>query len=500
MSLSIQKAKDLVNNKTKTLKEIDILNEINENLFTYNTAVTIAGPNIEFRKYKGDIFLNYSPDDFENDDSKSNDSNKDNSSTTIFNDNEIFEENNKTTESKTKAKNRNRYNSNLRRSKTLKNLIRCNTDQLNSFLTLTMGDIDYKELLENKISNLEININSFWSFSTKPQKVLELLEGIKKIDKCSTKDKERLNPEYEDIRKNVIEFLGSDLVTGKINKTKKIVYENKKNTHSKKRLNEEIKREIPRQLDGLICNKDPYDIDDANKLFQYFVQKIDRYIEKNKLSSDQKEDQEIDKFKYIKIVELQQNGRIHFHLLSNLPYLKQWELQKLWGNGIVHVSSIHNFSLDEKGVKINKEDDKKVKYNKLGEYFTKEVSSTSQNDHLQGRQLFTTSEYLKRPIKLTSVVLIDYVRKHLREEYHEPIIDRNIISQNEHAKDYKKTIYNIDSTNLYEEINTILNDLVKKMINIAENRGQNKITQDIYNDVIKNETDFELEKDFLKYN
>ena len=45
---------------------------------------------------------------------------------------------------------------------------------------------------------------------------------------------------------------------------------------------------------------------------------------------------------YVCVIEFQQRGAIHFHLLCNLPYVEQRTLQSLWGHGIADIRRLDN--------------------------------------------------------------------------------------------------------------------------------------------------------------
>ena len=46
------------------------------------------------------------------------------------------------------------------------------------------------------------------------------------------------------------------------------------------------------------------------------------------------------KVEYLCVPELQKNGKIHYHLLCNLPFIETNKLQQIWKFGIVHITKI----------------------------------------------------------------------------------------------------------------------------------------------------------------
>lgn len=68
------------------------------------------------------------------------------------------------------------------------------------------------------------------------------------------------------------------------------------------------------------------DVKDCNYIFMKFIQRL-----KYKFGKD---------IKYLAVIEFQQRGAVHYHVLSNIPYIKQDELQDLWGQGFVFINAI----------------------------------------------------------------------------------------------------------------------------------------------------------------
>ncbi len=68
------------------------------------------------------------------------------------------------------------------------------------------------------------------------------------------------------------------------------------------------------------------DVKKAYYIFRQFIKRLKRKVKKD--------------IKYLAVVEFQQRGAVHFHVLSDLPYMPQQELQELWGQGFVYVNAI----------------------------------------------------------------------------------------------------------------------------------------------------------------
>ena len=70
------------------------------------------------------------------------------------------------------------------------------------------------------------------------------------------------------------------------------------------------------------------DIQECNVLFKAFIRKL-----KSKYNKD---------LKYLAVIEFQQRGAVHYHVLLNIPYIPHKELQELWGNGFVFINAIEH--------------------------------------------------------------------------------------------------------------------------------------------------------------
>ena len=110
------------------------------------------------------------------------------------------------------------------------------------------------------------------------------------------------------------------------------------------------------------------DLKYANNQFCCFIKRLNRYLTK----------MHKDKVKYIAVVEFQERGAVHYHLLCNLPYISANKLQEIWQNGFV---------------KINKIDD----VDNVGAYVTKYMSKDNEDERLIGNRCYFTSQGLQEP-------------------------------------------------------------------------------------------------------
>lgn len=108
------------------------------------------------------------------------------------------------------------------------------------------------------------------------------------------------------------------------------------------------------------------DLDEANKQFKQFIQRMRyRYGE----------------FKYGIAVEFQERGAVHYHMISNLPYIPKKKLAEIWRQGIVRINAIDH--VDNVGAYISK-------------YMTK--GSDGRDERLRGRKMGFTSKNVDRPL------------------------------------------------------------------------------------------------------
>lgn len=114
------------------------------------------------------------------------------------------------------------------------------------------------------------------------------------------------------------------------------------------------------------------DVRVANNCFTGFIKRLKYYLKKNN-SAD---------LKYIAVIEFMKNGRVHYHMLSNIPYIENSKLRKIWGNGYV---------------KINKMD----KVDNVGAYVCKYMSKQEVGDsRLKGEKSYFTSRNLDKPVEI----------------------------------------------------------------------------------------------------
>lgn len=154
---------------------------------------------------------------------------------------------------------------------------------------------------------------------------------------------------------------------------KEIKKEEKENDFALRRARSNIRRLIATNFNKkydkfitLTFKENMQDITKANREFTNFIKRIKRRFA----------EQEI---KYLSVIEFQKRGAIHYHTITNLPYVENKELAKIWRNGFVKINAIEN--VDNIGAYISK-------------YLTKE---TYKREEMKGKKKYFPSRNLERP-------------------------------------------------------------------------------------------------------
>lgn len=105
------------------------------------------------------------------------------------------------------------------------------------------------------------------------------------------------------------------------------------------------------------------DLDRANREFKKFIQRLRRRYKG---------------FKYLAVIEFQKRGAVHYHMISDLPFIENKKLADLWGNGFVRINEIKHVD-------------------NVGAYVVKYMTKESDNPLLQNRKTFFPSRGMIRP-------------------------------------------------------------------------------------------------------
>jgi len=105
-------------------------------------------------------------------------------------------------------------------------------------------------------------------------------------------------------------------------------------------------------------------VKECNYLFLKFIKRLKYKYNKN--------------LKYLAVIEFQNRGAVHYHVLSDIPYIPQAELQELWGHGFVFINAITHVD-------------------NIGAYIVKYMEKNTNDLRLQGLKGYLFSRNLKKP-------------------------------------------------------------------------------------------------------
>lgn len=143
----------------------------------------------------------------------------------------------------------------------------------------------------------------------------------------------------------------------------------------------------------------------ANKQFKTFIQRLNYKIYGR-----------ITKLKYVVAIEFQLRGAIHYHLvLFNMPVIKQSEIGTMWGNGFIKINKI-------------------TEVDNIGSYVTKYMGKDLDDDKLQGKKCYMTSQGLFKPIEIEDKEKVELLQTTLQ--------DKDLVYSNTYKNEYTgNTIY-----------------------------------------------------------
>ena len=127
------------------------------------------------------------------------------------------------------------------------------------------------------------------------------------------------------------------------------------------------------------------DVKECNTLFKAFIRKLKKYN---------------DNLKYLAVIEFQNRGAVHYHVLLDIPYIPQNELQDLWGNGFVFINAISHVD-------------------NIGAYVVKYMTKDNKDTRLRGQKAYLFSRNLKKPEKVINHNLKDFYKleKRIYDKY-----------------------------------------------------------------------------------
>lgn len=135
--------------------------------------------------------------------------------------------------------------------------------------------------------------------------------------------------------------------------------------------------------------QDVTDVKECNYAFKKFIGRLRYWLKKNK--------PEWPKLKYLAVIEFQdKNGRgaVHYHMISNLPYIPNKELADLWKNGFVRINDIKHVD-------------------NVGAYMVKYMLKDMGDERLKGEKAYLSTKGLNK----SSVIRGNIVDRLVLEQY-----------------------------------------------------------------------------------
>lgn len=123
------------------------------------------------------------------------------------------------------------------------------------------------------------------------------------------------------------------------------------------------------------------DIKQANKYFTAFVKKMKK---------KQKE------FKYLAVIEFTKAGRIHYHMLCNMDYMKAKDIETMWGQGFIKINRITHVD-------------------NIGAYVVKYMTKDDADERLIGKKMYQRSRGMDEPKELVGAQA-EYIMAQLEKE------------------------------------------------------------------------------------
>lgn len=156
------------------------------------------------------------------------------------------------------------------------------------------------------------------------------------------------------------------------------------------------------------------DVAYAQNEFNKFLKRLKRYCAKIRPSPYWE-------LKFVKVVEFQKRGAVHFHLLLNLPYIEADKISELWGQGFIGINAID-------------------RCDNIGAYLVKYIGKNLEDTRLDGRKKYQTSHNLVRPIELKGHEASAFIEEHKLDK-------KKRVFQNEYPSEFYGII-------TYKEYNT----------------------------------------------
>jgi hypothetical protein len=148
---------------------------------------------------------------------------------------------------------------------------------------------------------------------------------------------------------------------------------------------------IRNQRNDVKSNFDVTDVGQTNIEFKKFIQRLRRYVQKKGGKED---------FGYLAAIEFQDDfgrGAVHYHVVSQQPYIPHSDLVKLWGHGTVNIKAID--AVDN-----------------VGSYISSYMLKDLADPRLMGKKAYLVSRGLNKPEEFVGEVAHAMLRTLENEE------------------------------------------------------------------------------------
>lgn len=155
--------------------------------------------------------------------------------------------------------------------------------------------------------------------------------------------------------------------------------------------------------------KNVWDLEEANPLWKKFIMRLKHWLKKNYKPDF--------RLKYVAVIEFQdKNGRgaVHYHMISNLPYIDKKIFEGIWRHGWIGINSLQG-----------KHRDDKKDVDNVGAYVIKYMTKNADDPRLRGQKSYLCSKGLEQPQTyrgdqakiIEQVIGVDKLEKVFTSEY-----------------------------------------------------------------------------------
>ena len=153
------------------------------------------------------------------------------------------------------------------------------------------------------------------------------------------------------------------------------------------------------------------DLDKAHYEFKKFIQRLNYLVFGTKSG----------KLKYTVVVEFQERGAIHYHvIIYNIPYTRVEVIERIWGNGWVWIKKIEDVD-------------------NVGAYICKYLTKEGDDERLRGRKCYFNSRGLFKPLVIEEEKKTETIKQSLPDEF--MIVSKQY--ENEHLGKISYRQYNL---------------------------------------------------------